>query len=136
MHFCRENIEGFEIDNIDLVQTDVRALSTDLEEDESHKLRKRFDTVLTNPPFGTKPGNRGIDMAFVRAGLLMARTAVYSLHKTSTREHVLKKAASWGARAEVVAELRYDLPASYAHHKKHCVDIEVDFVRFSLQDGQ
>jgi predicted RNA methylase len=30
----------------------------------------------------------------------------------------------------VVAELRYDLPATYRHHKKTSVDIEVDFIRF------
>jgi predicted RNA methylase len=33
----------------------------------------------------------------------------------------------------VVAELRYDLPASYRHHKKTSVDIEVDFIRFQTR---
>ena len=32
----------------------------------------------------------------------------------------------------VVAELRYDLPATYKHHKKASVDIEVDFIRFAI----
>eukprot|EP01137_Pigoraptor_chileana_P012014 Opistho-2@63781 len=45
----------------------------------------QFDTVLMNPPFGTK-NNRGIDMAFLRAGIECASGAVYSLHKSSTRE--------------------------------------------------
>ncbi len=64
--------------------------------------------------------------------LHMADTAVYSLHKTSTRDHVLSKAEKWGAKGEVLAELRYDLPASYRFHKKQSVDIEVDFIRFSF----
>ena len=37
-----------------------------------------------------------------------------------------------GVDAQVVAELRYDLPATYKHHKKASVDIEVDFIRFSF----
>ena len=124
----QENAEGFEIDNFDLIRADVTA---DHLTCEGSKLRKAFDTVVMNPPFGTKH-NKGIDMAFLRRGLDMARTAVYSLHKTATREHVLRKAEEWGARAEVVAQLRYDLPASYKHHKKASVDIDVDFVRFSF----
>jgi predicted RNA methylase len=58
---------------------------------------------------------------------------VYSLHKTSTREHIFIKAADWGVRAQVLAELRFDLPASYKFHKKQSVDIDVDFVRFWFQ---
>jgi predicted RNA methylase len=85
-----------------------------------------------NPPFGTKH-NRGIDMKFLQISLDLATTSVYSLHKTSTREHVLAKAADWGVRAQVLAELRFDLPASYKFHKKQSVDIEVDFVRFWFQ---
>ena len=98
---------------------------------------------------------------FLEAGLAMAGTAVYSLHKTTTRDHVLAKARSWGAEGRVLAELRcggtnghsnfhpswhfpvillapytmglcrYDLPATYKHHKKASVDICVDFIRFS-----
>ena len=124
----KDNAEGFEIDNFDLVMADVTA---DHLASEGSRFRKAFDTVVMNPPFGTKH-NKGIDMAFLRRGLEMARTAVYSLHKTATREHVLKKAEDWGARAEVVAQLRYDLPASYKHHKKASVDIDVDFVRLSF----
>lgn len=81
----------------------------------------------------------------------LARTAVYSLHKRSTREvrveeplaaatphalphapqHILKKAASWGVRAEVVAELAFDIPQMYSFHRKRSKDVEVDLVRFA-----
>ena len=46
-------------------------------------ISKGFDTVLMNPPFGTR--NAGIDAEFVTRGMQNART-VYSLHKTSTRD--------------------------------------------------
>ncbi|KAM9123171.1 rRNA N(6)-adenosine-methyltransferase METTL5 isoform 4-T5 [Pangshura tecta] len=93
---------------------------------------KTFDTVIMNPPFGTKH-NKGMDMTFLKVALQMAQTAVYSLHKTSTRKHIQKKADDWKVKMEVIAELRYDLPASYKFHKKSSVDIEVDLIRFSSE---
>ena len=86
-----------------------------------------------NPPFGTKH-NAGIDMKFLEIATKMARNAVYSLHKTSTRNHVLKKALEFGTKAKVVAKLRYDLPHAYKFHKKSSIDIEVDFIRFQLNN--
>jgi len=116
------NIEDFDIDNIDLINADIDALGEGWE--------NKFDTVIMNPPFGTKH-NKGLDMKFLQTGLKMATRSVYSLHKTATRDHILKKAADLGVSASVLAELRYDLPNTYKHHKKSSVDINVDFIRFS-----
>nr|XP_031534240.1 methyltransferase-like protein 5 isoform X1 [Vicugna pacos] len=71
------NVEEFELTNVDMVQCDVCLLS--------NRMSKSFDTVIMNPPFGTK-NNKGTDMAFLKTALEMARTTVYSLHKSSTRE--------------------------------------------------
>eukprot|EP00092_Neocalanus_flemingeri_P103631 GFUD01132643.1.p1 GENE.GFUD01132643.1~~GFUD01132643.1.p1 ORF type:complete len:175 (-),score=44.10 GFUD01132643.1:41-565(-) len=116
-----QNIEDFEMDNVDLINMDVKNIGEGWE--------NKFDTVIMNPPFGTKH-NKGLDMRFLQTGISLASRAVYSLHKTSTREHVLKKAKDWGVEAQVLAELRYDLPNTYKHHKKVSVDIQVDFIRF------
>ncbi|RKP34370.1 S-adenosyl-L-methionine-dependent methyltransferase [Dimargaris cristalligena] len=91
-----------------------------------------FDTVLMNPPFGTKPGNRGIDMVFLQTAIHLARGAVYSLHKSSTRDFIMKKAESWGAKGQVLAQLQFDVPQMYKFHKKQSVDIEVDLWRFEI----
>jgi len=119
------NISDFEIDNIDLINMDIESLN--------EGWANKFDTVIMNPPFGTKH-NKGLDLKFLQTGIKMASGAVYSLHKTSTREHVVKKAAEWGADAQVLAELRYDLPNTYKHHKKSSVDINVDFIRFTCKN--
>ena len=37
-----------------------------------------------------------------------------------------------GIQMKVVAELKFDLPASYKFHKHKSVDIAVDFIRFSF----
>ena len=48
----------------------------------------------------------------------IARGAVYSLHKTSTRNHIQRLVEKdFSGTCKVVAQLRYDLPASYAFHK-------------------
>jgi predicted RNA methylase len=55
--------------------------------------RLRADTVIMNPPFGTR--RKGADVEFLRAAArLVARDggALYSLHKSSTRAHLQKVA--------------------------------------------
>jgi len=123
LDICQQNIIDFEIDNMDLVLGGMAEASS--------MFREKFDVVVMNPPFGTKH-NKGMDMHFLEQGFKLAKRAVYSLHKTSTRDHVLKKAESWGAKPQVLAELKYDLPSTYKHHKKTSVDINVDFIRLSV----
>nr|XP_023478867.1 methyltransferase-like protein 5 isoform X2 [Equus caballus] len=77
LEIFNRNVEEFELTNVDMIQCDVCSLS--------NRMSKSFDTVIMNPPFGTK-NNKGTDMAFLKTALEMARTAVYSLHKSSTRE--------------------------------------------------
>ena len=90
----------------------------------------RADTVVMNPPFGTRA--RGVDVRFLRCALGVARTAVYSLHKSSTRAYLERHALHVlrATSATVLAELRYELPRVYAHHRKDSVTIEVDLWRF------
>ena len=39
---------------------------------------------------------------FSQTGLEMASRAVYSLHKSSTRDHVLSKVKEWGAEGRYI----------------------------------
>jgi predicted RNA methylase len=116
-----------------------------------------IDTVIMNPPFGTRVKNA--DMIFLKAAFDVASSSVYSLHKTSTREvrecsafaasslmytilspcmwlppcdqHIIRTAASWGAHCEVLAEMKFDVPQMHKFHKHKSVDIDVDFIRLS-----
>ena len=87
-----------------------------------------------NPPFGTKK-NAGIDMKFLKVGISLAKSTVYSLHKTSTREYIQRKTKELNVTGEVVAELKYNLESSFKCHKKSSVDIQVDFWRFSVDQS-
>jgi len=79
LEICSSNLEEFEMTNVDLLQSDVTSLLGQT------RLYGSFDTVVMNPPFGTKH-NQGIDMVFLQAALKLSSNSVYSLHKTSTRE--------------------------------------------------
>lgn len=124
LEIFNRNVEEFELTNIDMVQCDVCVLS--------NRMSKSFDTVIMNPPFGTK-NNKGTDMAFLKTALEMARTAVYSLPKSSTRRHVQKQATECKIRTAVIAELRDDLPASHNFQEKELMDSEMDLIQFSFQ---
>lgn len=120
------NAEDLELD-INFIQCDIRNLVW---------RGPIVDTVVMNPPFGTR--RNGADMDFLSAALKIASRAVYSLHKTSTREHV-KKAALRGfgaSSAEVLCELRFDVPKLYKFHKKREMDIAVDLWRFAPKTKQ
>eukprot|EP01105_Mastigella_eilhardi_P014234 TRINITY_DN3246_c0_g1_i1.p2 TRINITY_DN3246_c0_g1~~TRINITY_DN3246_c0_g1_i1.p2 ORF type:complete len:219 (-),score=81.16 TRINITY_DN3246_c0_g1_i1:66-722(-) len=125
---ARDNCERMELE-----LGEVELLQADVVQEAPACLRARgiFDTVVMNPPFGTK--TKGADMAFVCAALRLA-PVVYSLHKSSTRAYVLSRAEALGAEAEVLAQLRWDIPAMYRCHTRQSVDIEVDFVRFERND--
>jgi len=118
---CAANVEELaEECPVSLVLGDVRRLS----------LRSSPHTVILNPPFGTKR-NQGADIAFLEAAASFSPRAIYSLHKTSTRAYVLRRAKDLGLTGSVEAELRYDLPKTYRFHKRDSVDIQVDFIRFT-----
>ncbi|XP_052868971.1 rRNA N6-adenosine-methyltransferase METTL5 [Anopheles cruzii] len=123
-----QNCREFELDNIDCVQVDVLQLETLFRSGQ-------FDIVLMNPPFGTKQ-NSGTDMAFLRIGIKLARCAVYSMHKSSTRDFIRKKAAQWDVKGTVLAELRYNLESTYKFHKRSSVDVAVDLWRFDVLAGE
>lgn len=121
LNIYKNNMDEFEFSTFDTILCDINV-------DIFEKFHKFFDTVLMNPPFGTN--KKGMDMKFLKAAINLSRGTVYSLHKTSTREHILSKIQSWKVKGEVIAELKYNLSHSYKFHKKKSVDIAVDLYRF------
>ncbi|KAJ2808873.1 hypothetical protein H4R20_000566 [Coemansia guatemalensis] len=138
---AQDNLGALEVEDVvelmraDLCHRPTDGSSLELSQQLLAGMRAKFDTAVLNPPFGTKPGNKGIDVVFLQAACLMARDAVYSLHKSSTREHLIKKVQSWGYKCEVLAELKFDVPMMYKFHKKKAVDVEVDLLRIVLREA-
>uniref|UniRef100_A0A2K6S5W1 Methyltransferase-like protein 5 n=1 Tax=Saimiri boliviensis boliviensis TaxID=39432 RepID=A0A2K6S5W1_SAIBB len=71
LEIFNRNVEEFELTNIDMIQCDVCLLS--------NRMSKSFDTVIMNPPFGTK-NNKGTDMTFLKT-LRYDLPASYKFHK-------------------------------------------------------
>ena len=76
-------------------------------------------------------------MDFLRVAATISAGAIYSLNKSSTRQHIHKVATEelGMEEADVLAQLRYDLPKSYRFHKLKTKDIEVDLWRFRVSRG-
>ncbi|XP_053677879.1 rRNA N6-adenosine-methyltransferase METTL5 [Anopheles nili] len=118
------NCEGIELDNISSLEADVLKLPENLP-------KHSFDTVILNPPFGTKQNN-GIDVAFLKVATEMSRGAIYSMHKTTTRQYIKKKGKEWKVPGLVLAQLRFNLPKIYHFHRAESKDIAVDLWRFEV----
>jgi rRNA N6-adenosine-methyltransferase METTL5 len=101
---------------IELIQADALCLEK--------ILRIRFDTVITNPPFGTK-SNVGKDIEFVEAGKKISN-CVYSLHKSSTRNFLVKK-----QNGKVLAQMAFAIPKQFSFHKHNNLFVEVDLIRYT-----
>ena len=120
--------DGITSASYDLVQADVRMLDQVLSQGSG---RGGVDCVIMNPPFGTR--HPGIDISFLQSALSLAPNAVYSLHKSSTRRGISRRCEQMNVDMEVLAELRFDLPATYQFHRQKSADVLVDFIRFSLK---
>lgn len=128
---AKYNVDEMEMPSVNFVQCDVLNDLLNDEEDKTSKWYKSFDTVIMNPPFGTKK-NAGMDIAFLKTAIRLSKTSVYSLHKTSTRDFIQKKTKELQVTGEVIAELSYNIEATYKFHKKSSVDVAVDVWRFSM----
>lgn len=124
---AKNNADEMDVTTVDFLQCDVL---NDLSS-ENCRWHKAFDTVIMNPPFGTKK-NAGMDMKFLKIAIQLSNSRIYSLHKTSTRSYIQKKTKEFNCEGEVIAELRYNLDSSYKFHKHSSKDIEVDVWRFNV----
>lgn len=120
----RNRIEvGLISDEISYLQKDVRCLQKGDLPDLS-----AFDIVVTNPPFGTRSKN--IDQLFVEKGLEFSNV-VYSIHKSSTRDFMVKKAKEMGVHIRFMLENEdFPIVATYKFHKFAKHFIKVDIIKF------
>ncbi|KAL6496549.1 hypothetical protein OROGR_029807 [Orobanche gracilis] len=132
-----EHVVGFDIEteSIEIASSNADELEVDMDFVQCNIKNLilpdgAIDTVVMNPPFGTR--KKGADMDFLSVALKVASQAVYSLHKTTTRDHIKRTALREynACSAEVICELRFDVHQLYKFHKKKEVDVAVDLWRF------
>jgi len=85
-----------------------------------------FDTVVMNPPFGTK--RRHLDKFFLRKSIGIGRV-IYSIHKSATREHILSYLKRRRCKVSAIYEYNLEIPRMFEHHRKRRYIAKVDCYR-------
>jgi putative methylase len=93
---------------------------------EIETLRGPVDTVVMNPPFGTRSPHA--DTRFLQTALRIAKV-VYSIHKTSTRKHLARWFGDHNGKANVILSTDMEIPHQFSFHKKRTRYVEVDVFR-------
>jgi putative methylase len=90
------------------------------------KIGGAYDTVIMNPPYGTRTihaDTRFLDKAFQIAPV------TYSIHKSSTREFLVKYVQRSKRRIDEVRSLRMKIPHLFRFHTRKWSSVEVDLCR-------
>jgi len=102
---------------------DMKSLELDIQD-----VDIETDVVIMNPPFGTRVKN--IDTVFLKKAFEIA-PIVYSIHKTSTKKHIIKVAEKAGYDVTHIFDRRFPLKATQNHHKRRLHRIDVSIFRCS-----
>jgi len=127
-----EAVVGVDIDSTAISTARENAVEADVS-DRLHlligdvaPLRAVFDTVIMNPPFGTR--RRHADIEFLDEALRIAR-AVYSIHKSSTREFIKRHIRRRGGRISALLKMDMEIPHMFRFHRKPRRLVEIDLYR-------
>lgn len=87
-----------------------------------------YDTVIQNPPFGTR--KRGVDLRFLQKALEIG-SVVYSLHKSGIKNRELIKdfIDKHGGRVTGIFQNKFMLPRTLNFHKRKEYAVKVDLYR-------
>jgi len=96
-----------------------------------NSLRGSVDTVLMNPPFGTKQPHA--DIKFLQVALQLGEVT-YSIHKSSTRHHINRWLTEHDAEAERIMSSAMDIPHQFSFHKMRRGRVEVDVFRIQRKE--
>ncbi len=89
-------------------------------------LRGPVDTVLMNPPFGTKQAHA--DQYFLKNALSLGHV-VYSIHKSSTRPYITRWLQDRANKSERVISTGMEIPHQFPFHRKKRSYVQVDVFR-------
>ena len=69
----------------------------------------------------------------------LTNNAIYSIHKSVTRNYIKNIAKKWNLNMEVVSQLKYNIPKIDTRNRRlektaADKDVEVDFLRFTLKN--
>ncbi len=89
-------------------------------------IRGSFDTVLMNPPFGTKQPH--MDIQFLECAQNLA-PVIYSIHKSTTRNFLGQWFQNHALKEERIMSTKMEIPHQFSFHRKPKRFVEVDVFR-------
>ncbi|RDD53910.1 MAG: methyltransferase domain-containing protein [Candidatus Korarchaeota archaeon NZ13-K] len=90
---------------------------------------ERVDTVVQNPPFGTR--RRHMDTLFLEVALRNSKVT-YSLHMAGNSEFLRRFALERGASLTHVERWPFPLERVFPYHRRRVVRIPVELLRFEV----
>lgn len=93
---------------------------------EVNTVQGKFDTVVMNPPYGTRKEHA--DIKFLEKSFRVA-DIVYSIHKSSTRTYLRELIARHGKHVDEIRSTEMILPHLFEFHHKKWKSINVDLYR-------
>jgi putative methylase len=82
------------------------------------------ETVVMNPPFGAQ--RKHADAPFWDRAFALAEGAIYAFSLAESRTFIARRAVARAARIETTRPIRWELPATFPHHRKPRVSLSVD----------
>jgi putative methylase len=93
------------------------------------KSKKKFDTVVMNPPFGSQ--RRHADRPFVEAAASLARV-VYSIHLAETEPFARLLYEKLGASDTSSKTYKFEIPHTYQFHRRETELVDVIALRAGM----
>ena len=125
-----EEVVGVDVDEQALAIAKENAERVEAEVEWVHsyieKINGKFDTVIMNPPYGTRTAHA--DTRFLEKAFQLA-PVIYSIHKSSTRKYLLQFLAKSGWHADQVRSMKMVIPHLFEFHEKKRGIVEVDLYR-------
>jgi predicted RNA methylase len=125
-----EYVVGVELDPLALKVAARNCIRLKLKADwvltDIETLRGSVDTVVMNPPFGTKRPHA--DIRFLQTALRIGK-AVYSIHKSATREHLNRWFQEQGSWSDVIMTNKMEIPHQFSFHMKRKRHVDIDVFR-------
>lgn len=110
-------------ENAERVEAEVEWVHSDIE-----KINGKFDTVIMNPPYGTRTAHA--DTRFLGKAFQLA-PMIYSIHKSATREYLHQFLERSGWHADQVRSMKMVIPHMFEFHEKKSGIVEVDLYRIT-----
>jgi putative methylase len=114
LELLEKNLAGFDKKSYSIIDSDIsgfRSIS-----------RKPIDTIIMNPPFGTK--EKHADREFLLRAFSLCNK-IYSFHKTSTSAFIESISAGSGFKILIRKDFEFPLKQTYSFHKSKIKRIDV-----------